>query len=94
MRENSYISDEEYERAIATPLVLLKQGMDSAEAPYFVDLVNDTLIEKFPDYNFQSNTYRIYTTLDLNLQRDAAEAVRIGMEEADQADQGPQKARS
>ena len=60
-----------------------KQGMESTEAPFFVDLVNDALLDKFPDYNFQSNTYRIYTTLDPNLQHDAAEAVRIGMEEAD-----------
>ena len=57
--------------------------MESTDAPYFVDLVNDTLIDKFPDYDFQTNTYRVYTTLDLQLQRDAAEAVRIGMEEVD-----------
>ena len=75
-------------------MVLVKQGMESAEAPYFVDLVNDTLTEKFPDYNFQSNTYRVYTTLDPNLQRDAAEAVRIGMEEADKRIKGPQEERS
>jgi penicillin-binding protein 1B len=91
MRENSYISDDEYERAIASPVVLVKQGNETAEAPYFVDLVNDTLIEKFPDYNFQSNTYRVYTTLDPNLQQDAAEAVRIGMEEADQRIKGRKK---
>jgi len=84
MHENGYISEQEYEEAAATPIVLVKQGMESTEAPYFVDLVNDTLLEKFPDYNFQTNTYRVYTTLDPNLQRDAAEAVRIGMAEADQ----------
>lgn len=83
MRENNYISDAEYQSAIQSPMELGKQGMESTEAPYFVDLVNDTLLEKFPNYNFQSNTYRVYTTLDPNLQRDAAEAVRIGMEEAD-----------
>ena len=65
--------------------------MESTEAPFFVDLVNDTLLEKFPDYNFQSNTYRVYTTLDPNLQRDAAEAVRIGMEEADKRIKGRKK---
>jgi len=91
MRENDYISDAQYEKAVASPMAVLKQGMDTAEAPYFVDLVNDTLIEKFPDYNFQANTYRVYTTLDPNLQRDAAEAVRIGMEEADQRIKGRKK---
>jgi len=53
--------------------------------------VNDALLEKFPDYNFQSNTYRVYTTLDPNLQYDAAEAVRIGMEEADKRIKGRKK---
>ncbi len=83
MHENKYINDQEYQRATEAPLGLVHTGMEATDAPYFVDLLNDTLGEKFPEYNFQSNIYRIYTTLDLNLQRDAAEAVRIGMEEAD-----------
>lgn len=91
MRENNYISDAEYQSATESPMAIARQGMESAEAPYFVDLVNDTLQEKFPDYNFQSNSYRVYTTLDPNLQHDAAEAVRIGMEEADKRIKGRKK---
>ncbi|MBV9770441.1 MAG: PBP1A family penicillin-binding protein [Bryobacterales bacterium] len=91
MRENKYIGDQEYAKAVASPLVLGKQGSGSTEAPYFVDLVNDTLLDKFPDYNFQSNTYRVYTTLDPNLQRDATEAIRIGMEEVDKRIKGRKK---
>jgi len=91
MRENNYLSEAEYEGAVAEPMALARQGMESTEAPYFVDLVNDALLEKFPDYNFQSNTYRVYTTLDPNLQHDAAEAVRIGMEEADKRIKGRKK---
>ena len=83
MHENRYIDDSEYDRAVKSPLVLAKQGPGSADAPYFVDLVNDALQEKFPDYNFQTSNFHVYTTLDMNLQRDAVEAVRIGMEEAD-----------
>ncbi len=83
MRENRYITDEECEAAIDAPVVLTKHSMESTDAPYFVDLVDDTLVDKFTDYDFQSSTYRIYTTLDVQLQRDAAEAVRLGMEELD-----------
>ncbi len=83
MRENKYINDAEFEKASVSPMALVHGGGDLAEAPFFIDLVNDTLIDKFPDYNFQNSAYRIYTTLDLNLQRDAAEAVRIGMEDVD-----------
>ena len=58
------------------------RGIDRCPV-FFRDLVTDTLIDKFQDYDFQTSTYRIYTTLDLHLQRDATEAVRIGMEEVD-----------
>jgi penicillin-binding protein 1B len=85
MHENQYIGDREYEEAAASPLVLAKHSMESTDAPFFVDLVNDALLDKFQDYDFQNNNYRIYTTLDVDLQRDAAEAVRIGMEEVDKA---------
>lgn len=83
MYDNNYITVEEYNTAVSSPLVLAKQDSESAEAPFFVDLVNDTLADKFQDYDFQSNAYRIYTTLDPHLQQDASDAVRIGMQEVD-----------
>ena len=91
MRDNKYISDKDFETASAAPMALARGAGESAEAPYFVDLVNDTLTDKFSDYDFQASPYRIYTTLDMNLQRDAAEAVRIGMEEADKRIKGRKK---
>ena len=91
MWENKYITEDQMKAAMEAPMKVAPGTNDSAEAPYFVDLVNDTLLEKFPDYNFQSNTYRVYTTLDMNLQRDAAEAVRIGMEEVDKQIKGRKK---
>ena len=84
MRENGYIEDREYAEAVASPLTLVRGGAESTDAPYFVDLVNDDLQEQFQDHDFQGSSYRIYTTLDLNLQRDAAEAVRIGLQEVDE----------
>ena len=84
MRENGYASDAQYAEASTEPLKLAPAEMESTEAPYFVDLVNDELQSEFGDYDFQTSTYRVYTTLDLNLQRAATEAVRIGMAEVDQ----------
>ena len=84
MRDNGYITEGEYQEACAEPLKLTPAEMESTEAPYFVDLVNDELQSEFGDYDFQNNTYRVYTTLDLNLQHAAAEGVRIGMQEVDQ----------
>ncbi len=66
------------------PLTVAKGAAQSLEAPYFVDLVNDSLQNKFQDTDFQTNAFRVYTTLDLRLQRAAADAIRAGMEKVDE----------
>jgi len=48
-------------------------------------LVNDNLQEQFQDHDFQAHSYRVYTTLDMNLQREAATAVQVGLKEVDDA---------
>ncbi len=73
MRDNGDISDGEYQTAINEPLVTAKSGSESTDAPYFVDLVNEWLQDQFADHDFQTNSYRVYTTLDMNLQHDAVE---------------------
>jgi len=83
MLENKYIDDERYGRAKSSELVVSKTTNDSTDAPYFVDLVNDTLLEKFAEHEFQDKAYRVYTSIDMDLQRDATEAVRVGMVEVD-----------
>ncbi|HUJ21731.1 MAG TPA: PBP1A family penicillin-binding protein [Bryobacteraceae bacterium] len=83
MRQNGYITEREYALACDTPIQLAPAGSESAEAPYFVDLVNDDLQSRFQDKDFQGTSYRVYTTLDLDLQRAAIESVRIGMQNVD-----------
>lgn len=84
MQQNGFISEREYALACDTPIQLMSTGSESAEAPYFVDLVNDDLQNHFQDKDFQTTSYRIYTTLDLDLQRAAVEAVRAGMLHVDE----------
>jgi len=84
MRQNGFIDDHDYDLACQAPLTVAKSTAQSVEAPYFVDLVNDTLQARFQDTDFQSNAFRIYTTLDMHLQRAAAEAIRIGMQNVDE----------
>jgi penicillin-binding protein 1B len=83
MHENGYLTEQEYEDAAASPLHVVQGASESTDAPYFVDLVNDTMQNRFQDYDLQNNSFRVYTTLDMNLQRDAVEAVRIGIQETD-----------
>ncbi|MFL6416703.1 MAG: transglycosylase domain-containing protein [Bryobacteraceae bacterium] len=81
MLENKYISDAQYAEGTKEPVVVARQGIESADAPYFVDLVNERLGSEFQDRDFQESGSRIYTTLDPDLQRDAAEAVALGVRE-------------
>jgi penicillin-binding protein 1B len=83
MRQNGFINDRDYAIAVDSPLTVAKGAAQSAEAPYFVDMIDDEMQSKFQDADLQSNAFRIYTTIDLRLQREAAEAVRLGMIEVD-----------
>ena len=84
MRQNGYINDREYGVAVESPLTLVSGPSESSDAPYFVDLMNEDLERRFPGYDFQARADKIYTTLDLNLQRAANEAVAIGMKQVDE----------
>jgi penicillin-binding protein 1B len=84
MRQNGFIGDREYAMAIEAPLTVAKTSAQSVDAPYFVDMVDDAMQSKFQDVDLQSNAYRIYTTLDLRLQRAAGEAIRLGMQAVDE----------
>lgn len=83
MRDNGYITPEQWKEATEAPLLIRQGSSQSDDAPYFVDLINDQLQNKFQDHDFQANSYRVYTSLDLNLQRAAAEALRVGLKEVD-----------
>jgi penicillin-binding protein 1B len=83
MRQNGFIGDRDYAIATETPLAVVSGPAESNEAPYFVDLVNDDLEKRFPGYDFQAHSAKIYTTLDLNLQKAANDAVMAGMKQVD-----------
>jgi len=84
MRQNELISERDYALAKDSDISVAKTGTQSVDAPYFVDLVDDALQTKFQDANFRTSGFRIYTTLDMNLQRAASEAVRAGMQIVDE----------
>ncbi len=58
-------------------------NIDAGEAPYFVDLVRDRLVQRLGDTDFNHEGLRIYTSLDPDLQRVATEAVAEGMKGVD-----------
>ena len=83
MVETGKITKEESIQAKAEPLKLAPMNIDAGEAPYFVDLVRDRLVQHLGDADFNHEGLRIYTSLDPDLQREATEAVTEGMKAVD-----------
>ncbi|MGD0164548.1 MAG: PBP1A family penicillin-binding protein [Candidatus Sulfotelmatobacter sp.] len=83
MVETHAITKEQAEKAKAAPLKLAPPNVEASDAPYFVDMVRDTLINKFSEHELNDQSYRIYTTLDPDLQKAAAQAVEMGIKLVD-----------
>ena len=84
MADAEFISPEEAQLAAKEPLTIVPRALE-AEAPYFVDYVNQTLAENYPGLATTTDqTVDVYTTLDLHLQRLAQDAVRDGLTNVDQ----------
>jgi penicillin-binding protein 1B len=77
------ITREEAAQAKAEPLKLAPMNIDAGEAPYFVDLVRDRLVQHLGDADFNNQGLRIYTSLDPDLQRVASDAIAEGMKGVD-----------
>jgi penicillin-binding protein 1B len=56
-----------------------KSYSSNAEAPYFLDYLQAKVSETLGDKVFAQESYRIYSTIDMNLQRAADKAVRDGL---------------
>jgi penicillin-binding protein 1B len=83
MVETHAITREQADKAKAAPLKLAPPNVESSDAPYFVDMVRDTLVNKFNETELNDSSYRIYTTLDPDLQKAAAQAVESGIKLVD-----------
>ena len=83
MADAGFITSEAAERASHDPVQVAARAVDF-EAPYFVDFVGQRLDEEQPALATRSGPLEVYTTLDLNLQRAAQDAVRIGLAAVDE----------
>ncbi len=79
MVETGSVTKDQAENAKLEPLHLVPGSVDASEAPYFVDLVHDQLMQKLGDRDFNREGLRIYTSLDPDLQRLATNAVESSM---------------
>ncbi|MEO6922757.1 MAG: transglycosylase domain-containing protein, partial [Bryocella sp.] len=72
------ISQVQYDEARATPLGLKLERPANTEAPYFVEEVRRQLEKEYGVDEVHGAGLRVYTTLDINLQRTAKKAVMDG----------------
>jgi penicillin-binding protein 1B len=82
MVDAGYITADASARAQQEPIAVVARAVDN-EAPYFVDYIGDYLDNLFPGITSKPGALDIYTTLDLNLQRYAQDAVRDGIASVD-----------
>ncbi|MBI2963993.1 MAG: PBP1A family penicillin-binding protein [Deltaproteobacteria bacterium] len=73
------ITPSEYQAAVAEPLPERLPAPEATGAPYFVDYLRGEIEEEYPLNTLTSEGFRIFTTLDPSLQRDAERAVTRGL---------------
>jgi penicillin-binding protein 1B len=83
MVDTHAITREQADKAKAAPLKLAPPNVEASDAPYFVDMVRDSLIGKYSENELNDSNYRIYTTLDQDLQKAAAQSVEMGIKLVD-----------
>ncbi len=83
MTENGAITPVQALGAKKTPLQIVAGGLEGSTAPYFVDMVKDHLLDQFSESDLLSQSFRVYTTLDPELQRAASDAIDLGAKSID-----------
>lgn len=84
--EEELILQIEYEQAIRAPLPHRPHEKVPSGAPHFVDFIQKRLKQNFPSDVLRSEGLKIFTTLEMNLQRAAEAAVERRLQELNKAD--------
>ena len=81
MQQNGWITSEQNAKASAEPVMVAPApAVDNSLAPYFVDYVNRLAESQFET---SGNNQRIYTTIDLELQQAAEQALKRQLDHLD-----------
>lgn len=84
MAEYGFITRQERDAAKARPMTVKPASLlNYSDAPYFVDYVQNLLLEKYGDADLALSKFRVYTSLDADLQQAAFESVQAGLEQLD-----------
>jgi len=75
MLQDGYVSKAAYDVAVTEPIRAREPFMETNDAPYFVDYVKRELAERYPPTVLTGEGLRIFTTLDVHMQKESDHAV-------------------
>ena len=79
MHELDYITDEQYQLALAEPVHAEVHGLEEdLEAPYVAEMVRNEMVTRYGEAAYTAG-YQVYTTVNARLQQAANEALRQGL---------------
>jgi 1A family penicillin-binding protein len=85
MVDEKMITAQESKAALAQTLKFQRGRYATGEAPYFIAMVRDYLIKKYGERAVFQGGLQVYSTLDLNMQKSANQAVYEGTKDWDPA---------
>ena len=83
MQEENYITPEEYNKALQTPIEVFMRENYSSKAPYFVETLRQILVDEIGEETLLTGGLTLHTSLDLSAQQVAQEALQKGLKELD-----------
>jgi penicillin-binding protein 1A len=84
MEEDGYITKQDRERALSTPLSLRSIKPKEKVAPYFIEHIRRYIVEKYGSDVLYKEGLEVYTTLNIEAQKAARDAVERGLSELEE----------
>jgi penicillin-binding protein 1B len=75
MLQDGYIGKAAYDVAVTEPIRAREPFLETNDAPYFVDYVKHELAERYPPTVLTGEGLRIFTTLDVHMQKEGDQAI-------------------
>ncbi len=85
MQDQKYISENQYLQLVKSPIVVRQLDTRIDAAPYFSDMVKSQLIQKYDEKTLYSKNLSIFSTLNLEMQQAAEQALSNGLKKIDAA---------